>query len=248
MAVESKRGCGFRRAGGAYLVSEGLGEPCERLPIPLDCCPTCGQGIKQTRSAQWVKTDAIFAGAKACAFRPDHCPRCAICQPVLMERHADPKDKVLLMWVGEKYYPTTESWTAEAARMGVSKRISAIPKGLVLGKTWILVAHPKAIAKTVEKPAAAGELHGHDEIEYSPGIFHAFVPKRVELIVTPSMKEEDWVKKLVEKQGVTLVEVPEDDPDHAPKAAKKSARRQSMDRAAERMSAKEEAALAEDDE
>jgi hypothetical protein len=53
------------------------------------------------------------------------------------------------------------------------------------------------------------------------------------LIVTPSMQKERWVKELV-KKGVTLVEVPEDDKDHAPKKAKKSARRRSMDRAAAR--------------
>ena len=40
-----------------------------------------------------------------------------------------------------------------------------------------------------------------------------FIPRRVELVIVPSMREEDWVQRY-ERAGVTLVEVPEDDPDH----------------------------------
>lgn len=35
MAVEARRGCGYRKAGGLYLVASGMGSPCHRLPIPL---------------------------------------------------------------------------------------------------------------------------------------------------------------------------------------------------------------------
>lgn len=248
MAVESARGCGYRKAGGLYLVSEGLGEPCERLPIPLTCCPTCGEGVRQTRSFRWIKPELIFAGAKPCAMSADkdlgpgaerfrrHCPRCYVCTPGLLETMAEPSDRVALLWVGEAHYKETKDWTEEAMRLGVSKRIGArIPEGLVLGKTIVFVAHPRAIAKTVQKPPAEGELVGKDEAEYTPGIFHAFIPRRAELVVTPSMKKEKWVEALV-KQGATLVEVPEDDPDHAPNVGKKSARKRAMDRAARKAS------------
>jgi hypothetical protein len=248
MAVEARRGCGYRKAGGLYLVTEALGEPCERLPLPLDRCPTCGSGIEQTRAFQWIKPAVVFDNpkikpCKSSSDRPSdadtahtryfrtHCSRCVICTPGLLETHAEPTDKVGLVWVGEKYYPTPEAWAKEAAQLGVSKRISSIPKELVVGKSWIFVAHPNAIATEKKLPPGPDELLGKTEIVYSPGIYHAFVPKRIELVVTPSMEREEWVQELVEKNKVTLVRVPEDDPDHAP-TVKISARRKSIERAA----------------
>lgn len=253
MAVEAERGCGYRRAGGLYLTSGCLGEPCERLPLPLTCCPMCSGGIKQTRGFRWIKPELVFSGAKPCAMSSDqnlgrgaerfrtHCPRCYVCTPGLLETMAEPSDQVGLLWVGSQHYPEASDWSAEAAKLGVSKRIgSSIPKGLVLGKTVVFVAHPRAISKTVLKPPAEGELIGKEEVEYTPGIFHGFIVRQAELIVTPSMKKEEWVEALI-KQGVTLVEVPEDDPDHAPEVSKKSARKRSMDRMARKAGKKEKA-------
>jgi hypothetical protein len=74
---------------------------------------------------------------------------------------------------------------------------------------------------------------GHTKM---PGVFHAFKPKRVELVIVPSMREEAWVAELVEK-GVTLVEVPEDDPDHKPVKRKVKSRREA---AAERVAKERE--------
>lgn len=241
MAVEAKRGCGYRKAGGLYLVTSGLGEPCERLPILIGDCPCCKRpAVEQTRSFQWVDAQYILSFAKACAFRPQHCTHCVICQPVLLARDCEPADRFGLMWVGAEHYPTVESWYEEARRLGVSKRMATIPKELVLGKSFILVAHPKAITETV-KVKEDGELVEHEEVRFRPGVFHAFRVQKVELVVTPSMKKQDWVKELVEKKGVVLVEVPEDDPDHAPKIAKKSARKRAMEKAARKMErAKEE--------
>ena len=39
--VEGKRGCGFRKPGGLYMVS-AVSAPCGKLPTPLDICPTWG--------------------------------------------------------------------------------------------------------------------------------------------------------------------------------------------------------------
>lgn len=225
-------------------MTDGLGEPCERLPLPLDACPTCGAGVKQVRSFQWIRPALVFEnpGIKPCAASSDapsegrsyfheHCHRCVICTPGLLEAHVQPQEFGLL-WVGAKFYPTAEDWSKEAAKLGVSKRIAAIPKGLVVGKSMVLVAHPEAITVKKEIPPGPGELLGKTEIAYKPGVFHAFVPQRIELVVTPSMTEEKWVKELVEKQGVTLVQVPEDDPDHVPVIGIKSARKKAMERAA----------------
>lgn len=231
MAIEPQRGCGFRKAGGIYLVSGGMGDPCERLPILLECCSSCGSGIKQTRSIRWMKPEVLLNSARACAFNPRHCPHCVVCQPVNLERHAIPKDRIALLWIGQQHYPKPQDWTIEAMKMGVSRRIAAIPKELVVGKSWVFVAHPEAVPVPI-KVKKPGDLVEHDEIVMKPGIFHAFVPQAIEVVVTPSMKKEKWVQDMVEKNNVRLVEVPEDDPDHAPKIGKKSARKRSMERAA----------------
>jgi hypothetical protein len=238
MAVEAKRGCGYRKAGGLYIVAGGVGEACERLPVPIIACPTCDQHVKQSRGFQWHKPGFLLAGAKPCQHVSGHCHRCAVCCPELIERNAVPSDKVGLIWVGEQFYPTPDDWAKEACKLGVSRRVSAIPKGLVVGRTWVLVAHPKAIAEQV-KVKKEGELAETEDTKYTPAIFQAFVPERIELIVTPSMKKQEWVKELVEKQGVTLVEVPEDDPDHAPRAKKKSARTRAMEKHARKHAAKD---------
>ena len=36
--VEGKRGCGYRKVKGVYLVAPALSRPCGRLPTPLTVC------------------------------------------------------------------------------------------------------------------------------------------------------------------------------------------------------------------
>jgi hypothetical protein len=101
-----------------------------------------------------------------------------------------------LLWVGEQYYPTPMSFAKESHQMGISRRISALPKGFVLGETWVGLAHRNAIPVKVE----IGK-----ELEFKAGIFHIFRPQRVEYVV----KEGDPDDKLenLEKRGITLVKV-----------------------------------------
>lgn len=215
MAVEAKRGCGYRKVGGLYLVSPGVGEPCERLPIPIMPCTICGHAIPQTRGWQWANVAHLLAGAKSCEDKPP-CRQCVVCHPQVFENevYCEPVGKCGLLWIGEQYYPTPTAWMDEAKKLGVSRRIAAIPRGFVVGKSWVFVAHPQVLGKD------------------QPGVFHVIKPARIELIVTPSMRAEPWVIDLANK-GVTLVEVPENDPDHLPvKKAAKSRRRMAADRVA----------------
>ena len=105
----------------------------------------------------------------------------------------------MLMWIGEKFYPTPADFSSEAAQAGVSKRISQIPKDLVVGETWVLLAHPKTCVKWT-----VGE-NGEQVANYTPGIFHAFIPQRIEYIVTGNETLEELESKV--KRGITLVNV-----------------------------------------
>ena len=52
MSVEARRGCGYRKVGGLYLVGPKLEAGCGRLPL-VHVCPVCQSGIKQTRGWVW---------------------------------------------------------------------------------------------------------------------------------------------------------------------------------------------------
>jgi hypothetical protein len=65
MAIEAKRGCGYRKVGGLYLVTFGAGRHCGKMPIRCAVCPTCNQGIKPTRGWTWIDPVPLF-GEREC--------------------------------------------------------------------------------------------------------------------------------------------------------------------------------------
>lgn len=213
MAIESIRGCGFRKVGGVYLVGGGMGRRCDRLPYELKICPICSAGVKFTRGFQWInwekyagqhiptetatgRTDAPYLNAKCSC--PEDCP---ICYPNTQHQPYG------LMWVGSEYTP--ESFTIEAALLGVSKRIPSgqIPRNLKLGESWVILAHNSACGtRTLEDGKEEG----------IPGVFYAFKPLRIEKIIWESDAKPELLEEL-EKRGITPVIVPDGDTDHDPK-------------------------------
>lgn len=179
---DQKRGCGWRKSGGLYLVPDGPSAPCGMLPIPLDVCPTCHHGIKPARSWTWVSADALIAG-RQCGLGADACGGCFFKRASL--------GKVGLLWVGGAFYPTPEHWTQEALKQGVSRRIPALPRGFVLGETWVFVAHRDAI------PVGADE--------FIAGVFHAFKPRAVEFVVRGTETDEELDAMI--KRGITPVRI-----------------------------------------
>lgn len=216
---EGIRGCGYRRVGGLYLVSDPGGEVCDRLPFELTVCPCCGQGIKPARGWTWVKPDKLFGGghyelsknvkidSNTSIYHPELCPEdnCPVCRPAMLGERAG------LLWIGERFYPSPTDFMREAREMGVSRRIKAVPKGFIVGEHWVLLAHRKAV--TWESV----DVSKYEKIfELVLGIFHVFKPTRLEKIVTDLTSEEDLEK--LRKRGITPVVVPHDDPDHNPAA------------------------------
>ena len=227
MAIESKRGCGFRKIGGLYMVGGNAFVSCDRLPFELDVCPCCGEGIKQSRGWTWVQPYKMLEG--------DHNERCGckngcpVCFPSI---HFGEDGKAGLLWIGKQYYQTPEDFMREAVRQGISRKIHSIPRDFKPGETWIFLAHPIAVKKEekVFALAANGKRKRllNVEIEYAPGIFTAFKPERIERLVKQSEYEEYllWkdgegeeskvTKKFDsdERRGISFVPVPDDDPEH----------------------------------
>lgn len=181
---EKPRGCGRRKPGGYYLMASGEGEACCKFPYKLDVCPVCHAEFKPARGWIWIDSDALF-GRITCQnpYMEDTCPA------------AKPMGKVGLLWVGEKFYPTPEDFNREAAEMGISWRLSAVPKGFTLGETWVCLAHRKAI----RVPSVEGQVEAY------PGIFRIFKPEAIEYVVT-GRETPKYLESLMAK-GITPVKV-----------------------------------------
>ena len=214
MAIEGKRGCGYRRVGGLYLVGGSISKPCDRLPYPLETCPVCGAGIKITRGFTRVIPSQLFGQHHDC--HDKHRP-CFMC---------DPKDEpAFILGVGERYYKSTGDFMAEANEMGISKRIPFVPKELELGITIVYLSHPKAceVRESALMQQAMAIVEGTEtnqpklldaeRVTKAPGIFSAFIPQRVEKLIWESQATPQELKKLAER-GITPVVVPDGDADH----------------------------------
>lgn len=199
MAIEQKRGCGYRKVGGLYMVGGGIGIPCDRLPFELTVCSCCGQGIKQARGWTWIEPGKFFNGThENCAERcTTSCPLCDA--PESMGRSG-------LLWIGEKFYKTPADFVREGVEMGFSRRIKAVPQGFKIG-TYVFLAHKNAII--------VPQTGDNFEVApgYKPGIFYAWLPQRLEKIVLESQRGTEEIDAL-EKRGITPVFVPDDDKDH----------------------------------
>lgn len=198
MAVEARRGCGYRKVGALYLCGGGIWVSCDRLPYEVEACPVCGEGIHFPRSLKEINPFKLFGVHETCK----DTFACHMCHP---------SDGVAYIFgVGEKYY-TPQSFITEAQTMGVSKCIATIPKNMKLGETWVYLIHRKAI------------LDGKDEdgkVIYKMAIFAAFVPQRVEMPMWKSKLTKKKRKEL-EKRGITPVAIPDGDKDHAPAKRRK---------------------------
>lgn len=215
---EKRRGCGYRKPSksgvGIYLVADGLSAPCGLLPFLLEICPCCGGGIKATRGWTWIEPSLLFGSVQPLrALAGEGEPECELAT-LRLERDfqgnrwplgeaspcrtcpmgSPPKGKHGLLWVGGGFYTRPEDFTREAQRMGVSRKIQAIPRGFELGTTWVYLAHRTAIwDKASEKML--------------PGIFSAFKPRAIDLVIDDPNSVPARVESIVEQFGEANVNV-----------------------------------------
>lgn len=200
--IEGQRGCGWRKEGGLYLMADGVGVTCEKLPIVCEVCPTCGGGVKPTRGWTWVNPTKLAEG-KQC--KKTYCNQCAFGGKV---------ERAGLLWIGRAFYETPQAWLAEVSAVGVSRRIRYLPKGFVAGETWVVVAHrqtgiPCGCAVDAEgkkrKPRPACKECKGGGMVHGKAIFHGFKPSRVEYVVKGDETAEQLER--MEKRGIEPVKV-----------------------------------------
>jgi len=209
ISTEAARGCGYRKPDktgvGIYLVAPGTGHPCMRLPLPLHSCPTCSGGIKPSRSWTWIEPTKLCADAPPCPLEPAGAKgrrqlhvECRVC----FAGHAMPAGRHGLLWIGEGFYKQPGDFLAEAQRMGVSRKISAVPKGFKLGETVVYLAHRFAVPPpTVSddetmRRRLAGEIPAG-----TPGVFGIFKPAGVDLVIDDEENVPERATKLAEQIG-----------------------------------------------
>ncbi len=199
MAVEPKRGCGYRKVGGLYMCGSGHTAPCDRLPFELVTCLVCGSGIKFTRGFQWLewaKYVGMHMDSETACIDPQLCP---VCYPNIQPQPYG------LMWIGESFYTPAE-FMSEAQKMGISRRIPAIPRKFKLGETWVLCAHMMA----------CGTRKNDQGVEFKvPGVLYVFRPSRFEKLIWQRDAKQELLEDLV-KAGITPIVIPDGDLDHDP--------------------------------
>lgn len=231
ISVEKSRGCGYRKPAkdgvGIYLVGPEGGYHCSRLPFELRSCSTCGGGWHASRGWNWIEPMKVFQEPLP-KIDPSHAGHLALarlveakgCGPERLEcgtcplGRGTPEGKHGLVWIGEKHYPTAASFMEEALAMGVSRKIKAVPKDFEPGKTVVYLAHRKAVPGA---PLDRGAEHmGHFEFpegneDPKPGIFSAFRPTAIDLVIEDAKNVPEKAVKLAEKYGARIVQVVRDE-------------------------------------
>jgi len=208
LASERRRLCGYRKIGALYLVSDGAMEPCGLLPRRLEICPTCGHGLKANRGFQWVRAELIsyptdVRGCDYCIGTVEGIPTVAL-RCVMRSLVKTPEQILGLLWVGGTYYRTAAHFIEEARVQGISRRVSTVPKGLELGKTWVLLAHRRVVVLDADGAV--------------PAIFGMFRPTRIEMLITEEHAADGYYISGLVRRGITPVAVPTNDTDHNPDA------------------------------
>lgn len=196
---EAARECGFRKPSkdgvGIYLRGFGKAEDCERLPFPLTVCPCCGGGYKPTRGFTWINPMILFdpyTEPKCLGFWDDglaagfHQEKyhdheaCWICNPELLGSRAG------MIWIGEQHYSSPQSFMREAAQMGISRKIAAVPLHFEIDEHAIFLAHRKCT-----------EVDG----KWQAGVFMAFRPSHIDLVIDDPDRVPDKAINIAKELG-----------------------------------------------
>lgn len=199
--TDYKRGCGYRKPGGLYLMAGKPERSCCKLPHILTTCPVCGGGIKPARGWTWFDPRPFFRRTRC----TDWIYPCILQTDKLPERAG-------LVWVGSKFYPTPGDYLKEAQEQGISRRLPAIPRDFEVGETWVFLAHrdipqpcPECDGESSSGRSGYCDTCGSTGYVQLPGIFSVFKPERIEYVVKGDETDEDIER--MERRGITPVRV-----------------------------------------
>lgn len=210
---EKKRGCGFRKEDGFYLMFGGRPAPCGFLPIDIP-----GE-VNWSRGPQWIdcrwvvneweedydeegRPETIYTGEKRQCGSVGGCGRCWM-------KKVGEDWPALLIWVGMGYYKTAGLFMKETERLGVSRRIPRPMVKKVMRLKKEMGHFPPAF---LGMKAAEQYVNEDGEVIGESKIFTAFIPSNMEYIVDKekvARKDKEYMKELeeLEEMGIDLVNV-----------------------------------------
>jgi hypothetical protein len=195
--VKQKRGCGFRTPRGYYLCGGGLEVYCHRIPLRILVCEMCHRPlIHPIRGIQRIEPEWIWEQCPEWQdlTYPCHRTNCVLCFP---------PEKAYVIWVGESFYETPDHFLEEVRKMGISRKIHAIPEDLKIGD-WVFLGYRKLIP--------TGERTKDGDVVMKPGIFSAFRVNSIEKLLTGAQMEDQYYIKSLLDRGITpVVEVDSED-------------------------------------
>ena len=195
--VRAERGCGFRNTRGYYLCGGGMEVHCHRLPLPIPVCEACKRPlIVPIRGIQRIEPNKVWTLCPEWQdlSYPCHLVKCPSCFP---------PEKAYVVWVGESFYETPNSFVDESRRMGISRKIPFVPDDLEVGD-WVFLGYRKLIP-------TGNYNKDHEEI-LDPGIFHAFRVSTIEKLLTDAQQKDQYYVKTLLDRGITpVVEVDSED-------------------------------------
>ena len=210
-SLEGPRGCGYRdKPGALYMMSGPVSGSCGKLPHDLEICSACGGGIKPSPGWTWINIGELLGDKKCFKHTGEfeaECKQCPLRNPMgrISGRplpgvakgvdYPDTPGECGLLWIGGKFYKDPASFLNEAAVMGISRRISAVPKGFVMGETYVALAHREAVWKQKDTYYLGAV----------PGIFAMFQPIRIDVICNRT--ESDETINAYHARGLTPVHV-----------------------------------------
>ena len=202
--VRAERGCGFRNTRGYYLCGGGMEVHCHRLPLPIPVCEACKRPlIVPIRGIQRIEPNKVWTLCPEWQdlSYPCHLVKCPSCFP---------PEKAYVVWVGESFYETPNSFVDESRRMGISRKIPFVPDDLKVGD-WVFLGYRKLIP-------TENYNKDHEEI-LDPGIFHAFRVSTIEKLLTDAQQKDQYYVKTLLDRGITpVVEVDSEEEIEAVKA------------------------------
>ena len=170
--VRAERGCRFR----TWILPFGRGWKSTATDSAFNpVCESCNRPLLvPIRGIQRMEPNIIWGICPEWndTSYPCHQMNCPTCNP---------PEKAYVVWVGESFYETPESYLDEVRRMGISRKIPFVPEDLNVGD-WVFLGFRKLIP--------TGEYNReHEEIKL-PGIFHAFRVTSIEKLLTDAQQKD----------------------------------------------------------
>ncbi len=162
--------------------------------MSIPTCDKCNRPLLHPiRGIQKFNPNQVFG---ECTGFITGCDSCGASRVSGMLPLCNPPAKGYIIWVGEAYYDTPDTFLNEAIEMGISRKIRAVPKDLKIGD-YVYVGFRKAVPT---------DETGRDGLRiFAPGVFSVFPVRRIEKLLTEEQQQDQtYISRLVEK-GITPV-------------------------------------------